>query len=88
MRTYSQTEYKKHIKTVVSLSIIDSTFIFNTSNNPDKTVTSELTYFGVTKRGDKVLYIAESYPASATRHGFMGLYIIDKNGKKYYYRDI
>ena len=86
--TQAQEEYKRHLSDVLKMKIVDSTFIFKTNSDEDISVTTHLTYLGVSKKGFKVVYVTESYPASATRHGFIGLFIIDSNGNRYYYRDI
>jgi hypothetical protein len=88
MLTYGQEEYKKHFSNVLRDGIIDSTFVFNTSKNEDTTVEASLTYLGISKKGFKVMYATETYPASATRHGFRGLFIVDTKGNRYWYRDI
>lgn len=85
---YGQEEYKKYFNDVLRDRIIDSTFVFNTDNDAQTTIETTLTYLGVSKSGIKVIYATESFPTSATRHGFRGLFIVDTKGNRYWYRDI
>lgn len=85
---YSQTEYTKHLLDLMKKSTIDSTYIFTAIENNHDTIISEITYYGKTNNDTKVFYIRETYPAVSVRHGFVILYLIDSNGKKYFYHDI
>src|SRR5689334_8120326 len=81
-------EYVRYLKPVIQKSILNKTFIFNSSKDKEMSTTSYLTYFGKTKKGDKVLFIKETYPAAASRHGYNLLLVIDSTGKKYLYWNI
>ena len=88
MLAYGQEEYNKHINNVLKAEIVDSAFVFNTSKNQETTVETTLTYLGISKSGLKVVYATEAYPAAATRHGFLGLFIVDMKGNRYWYGEI
>lgn len=81
-------EYEKHLDGVLRKSAVNRTFTFNSGIDRKRTTTSSLTFLGNTNTGEKIIYIKETYPAAATRHGYVMLIVQQKNGKKYYYRDI
>jgi hypothetical protein len=81
-------DFKKHLTEVIEKGKLNKTFIYNTSKNKETTTTSQLTYFGKTPNGYKVVHVMETYPAAAVRHGYEMLAIIDKKDKQFYYWDI
>ena len=81
-------EYKKHLNFVLSKSIRNKSFTYNTTNDSLNTTTSKITFLGKSKKGYKVLHIQETYPAVLVRHGYIALLVIDKKGRRYLYRDL
>lgn len=81
-------EFKKHLADVISKNQLNKTFTFHTSEDKAMRTTSKLTYFGRTPNAYKVVYVSETYPAAASRHGYEMLVVIDGKGKQYYYWDV
>ncbi len=81
-------EYEKHLRSVMKKAIPNRTFIYNSSKDMKSTITSSLTFLGITKTGAKVIHIIETYPAAITRHGYEMLLIRDTNGREYHYRGV
>jgi hypothetical protein len=73
---------------VLSKNQINKTFIFNSSKDKEMTTTSKLTFIGKTPNDYKVVHVTETYPAAATRHGYVMLVIIDKKGRQFNYMDV
>jgi len=88
IQTYSQVEYKKHLVDVIKLGKTDTVFRYKNIDDKQDTIITEITYYGNTRNGTTIFYIKESYPAVNVRHGLMMLYLIDSDGKRYFYRDI
>ena len=86
--SYSQTEYRKHLLSIIKESHIDSVYSYQVINDKNDTTISKIRYLGKTTTNCNMFYIAETYPAALVRHGFKMLYLIDSTSKKYFYGGI